>query len=167
MTTNFVILISVLVSGLLTIFLLNAIVNARIKKKVSENETPFAVDILKAILFLSGGLLISEITTSFQTLTKVLSNGSAGNELLIKEFTYFSLFFGITILTSILIVWFSTLMYSLISKGRSIFIEAANNNFNAVIIFIGLILALTITSKTGLAPLFDQFIPYPTMPIYH
>ena len=167
MTTNIVILISVLVSGLLTIFILNAIVNSRIKNKISENETPLTVDILKAILFLSGGLLLSEITTSFQTLTKVLPNSFTGNDLLLKEFSYFSIFLGITILTSILIVWLSTLMYSLISKGKSIFIEATNNNLNAVIMFIGLILALTIASKTGLAPLFDQFIPYPTMPIYH
>jgi hypothetical protein len=58
-------------------------------------------------------------------------------------------------------------MYSLISKGKSIFIEAANNNLNSVVIFIGIILALTIASKTGLTPLLDQFIPYPTMPVYH
>ena len=167
MTTNILILISVLVSGLLTIFILNAIVNSRIKNKISENETPIAVDILKAILFLSGGLLLSEITNSFQTLTKVLPNSFTGNDLLLKEFSYFSIFLGITILITILIVWLSTLMYSLISKGKSIFIEAANNNLNSVIIFIGLILALTIASKTELTPLFDQFIPYPTMPIYH
>lgn len=166
MTTDIVILISILISGLLTIFILNSIVNSRIKNKISENETPIAVDILKAILFLSGGLLLSEITTSFQTLTKVLPASFTGNDLLLKEFSYFSIFLGITILTTFLIVWLSTLMYSLI-KGKSIFIEVANNNLNAVIIFIGLILALTIATKTGLTPLFDQFIPYPTMPIYH
>ena len=167
MTTSIVILISVLISGLLTIFFLNSIVNSRIKNRISEKGTPLAVDILKAILFLSGGLLLSELTTSFQTLTKVLPNSFAGNDLLLKEFSYFSIFFGIIVLITILIVWLSSLMYSLISKGKSIFIEATNNNLNAVIIFIGLILALTIASKTGLTPLFDQFIPYPTMPIYH
>jgi len=167
MTTNIVILISVVVSGLLTIFILNSIVNSRIKNKISEKETPLAVDILKAILFLSSGLLLSEITTSFQTLTKVLPNSFKGNELLLKEFSYFSIFVGLTLLTTILIIWLSTLMYSLISKGKSIFIEAANNNLNAIIIFIGLLLALILASKTGLTPLFDQFIPYPSLPIYH
>ena len=100
MTTDIVILISVLVSGLLTIFILNSIVNSRIKNKISENKTPIAVDILKAILFLSGGLLLSEITTSFQTLTKVLPASFTGNNLLLKEFSYFSIFLGITILTT-------------------------------------------------------------------
>jgi hypothetical protein len=167
MTTSIVILISFLVSGLLTIFILNAITNSLIKNKISENETPICVDILKAILFLSGGLLLSEITIPFQTMIKVLSSSFTGNDLLLKEFSYFSIFLGITVVTSIIIVWLSTLMYSLISKGKSIFIEAANNNLNAVIIFLGLILALTIASKAGLPPIFEQFIPYPTMPIYH
>lgn len=167
MTTNILVLISVLASGLLNIFILNAIVNSRIKNKISANETPLAVDILKAILFLSGGLLLSELTNSFQTLTKVLPNAFTGNDLLLKEFSYFSIFLGLTLFITILIVWLSSLMYSLISKGKSIFIEAVNNNLNAIIIFIGLIFALTVAIKTGLTPLFDQFIPYPTMPIYH
>lgn len=167
MTTNIINLISVLVGGLLTIFILNAIVNSRIKNKVSENETPIAVDILKAILFLSGGLLLAEITTSFQTLTKVLPSSFTGNDLLLKEISYFSIFLGITILTALLNFWLSTLMYSLISKGKSIFIETSNNNLNAAIIFIGLMLALTVASKMGLTQLLDQLIPYPIMPIYH
>jgi len=167
MTTNIIILISVLISGLLAIFILNALVNSRIKNKISENESPFTIDILKAVLFLAGGLLLSEIITSFQTLTKVLPTSFTGNDLLLKEFSYFSIFFGITLLTTITIIWLSTLMYSLISKGKNIFIETANNNLSAVILFCGLILALTIASKSGLTALFDQFIPYPTMPIYH
>ena len=164
---NIVILILILVSGMLTLFILNAIVNSRLKNKISEGGTPISVDILKAILFLSGGLLLSEITDSFQTLTKVLPYSFNGNDLIIKEFSYFSIFLAITIFTTFLILWLSILMYSLISKGKSIFIEAANNNLNSVVIFIGIILALTIASKTGLTPLLDQFIPYPTMPVYH
>ncbi len=167
MTTNIVILISVLISGLLTIFILNLIIKSRIKKIISENENPIALDILKSSFFLCGGILLNEITSSFQTLSKVLSNSYTGNDLLLKEFSYFSIFLGITLLMTIFIVWLSILMYSLISKGKSIFIESSNNNLNAVILFIGVILTLTIASKTGLSPLFEQFIPYPTMPIYH
>ena len=167
MTTNIVILISVLISGLLTIFILNLIIKSRIKKIISENDNPIALDILKSSFFLCGGILLNEITSSFQTLSKVLSNSYTGNDLLLKEFSYFSIFLGITLLMTIFIVWLSILMYSLISKGKSIFIESSNNNLNAVILFIGVILTLTIASKTGLAPLFEQFIPYPTMPIYH
>lgn len=160
-------MISVLASVLLTIFILNGIVNSRIKNKISENEIPLAVDILKASLFILGGYLLNESYAAFQTLTKVLANGYPANALLIKEISYFSIFLGLTILYIILIIWLSTLMYSLISKGNSIFIEATNNNLNAVIIFIGLILSLSIASKPGLNTLFDQLIPYPTMPIYH
>lgn len=167
MTTNIIILISVVVSGLLTIFILNAIVNSRIKNKLSENETPITVDVLKAILFLSGGLLLSEIITSFQTLTKVLETSFTGNDLLLKEFSYFSIFLVITFVCIIIIIWLSTLMFSLVSKGKNIFLETANNNLNAILLFLGIILCLTLATKSGLTPLFDQFIPYPTMPVYH
>ena len=167
MTANIVILISVLVSGLLTIFILNEIVNFKMKKKISSNESPMAVDILKAFIFMSGGLLLSEITTSFLTLIQVLPSSFKANELLLKQFSYFSIFLVITLLTTIVIIWLSSLMFSLVSKGKDIFLETANDNLGAVILFCGLILALTIAVKTGITPLFDQFIPYHTMPIYY
>lgn len=167
MTANIVILISVLVSVLLTMFILNAIVNSRVKNKISELETPITIDVLKAFLFVTSGLLLSESLLSFQTLTKVLNSSYGGSELLMKEFSYFSVFIGITLLTIFLIFWLATLMYSLTSKGKGIFIESANNNLSSVILFCGILLALTLAVKSGLTPLFDYFIPYPTMPIYH
>ena len=167
MTTNIVIITSLIVSGLLTIFILNAIINSRIKNKISENESKISIDILKGLVFLCGGLILSEISTSFYTLTKVLPNNFTGSDLILKEVSYFSVFVGISILTVIIILWLSTLMYSLISKGKSIFFETTNNNIHAIILFAGLLLSLTIVTKTGLTPLFDQFIPYQTMPIYH
>lgn len=167
MTTNIILLSATLVSGLLTIFILNSIVNSRIKGKISENENPLSVDILKAILFLCGGLLLSEIVNSFQTMTKVLPSSFSGNDLLLKEIMFYSIFLGITLLTLVIILWFAAMMFGVTSKGKSIFIETANNNLNAVIIFCGLLLALTLAAKAGLSPLFDQFIPYPTMPTYH
>ena len=167
MTTNIILLSAILVSGLLTVFILNSIINSRIKGKISENENPFSVDILKAILFLCGGLLLSEIVNSFQTMTKVLPSSFSGNDLLLKEIMFYSIFLGITLLTLIVILWLAAMMFGVTSKGKSIFIETANNNLNAVIIFCGILLALTLAAKAGLSPLFDQFIPYPTMPTYH
>jgi hypothetical protein len=167
MTTNIILLSAVLVSGLLTVFILNSIVNSRIKGKISENENPLSVDIQKAILFLCGGLLLIEIVDPFQTMTKVLPSSFTGNNLLLKEIMFYSIFLGITLLTLVVIIWFATLMFGVTSKGKSIFIETANNNLNAVIIFCGILLALTLAAKAGLSSLFDQFIPYPTMPTYH
>lgn len=165
MTTNIILLSAILVSGVLIVFILNSIVNSRIKGKVSEN--PISVDILKAILFLCGALLLSEVVNSFQTMLKVLPSSVSGNDLLMKEIMFYSIFLGIILLTVIIILWLSAMMFGVTSKGKSIFIETANNNLNAVILFCGILLALTLAAKAGLSPLFDQFIPYPTMPTYH
>ena len=167
MTTNIIILATIMISGLLTVFLINSIVNSRIKNKLSENESPLTVDIVKAILFLCGGLLLSEIVNSFQTLIKVLPSSFTGNDLLLKEVMFYSIFLGIALLTLLIILWLSAMMFGIVSKGKNIFIETANNNLNAVILFCGILLALTFAAKAGVTPLLDQFIPYPTMPIYH
>jgi len=167
MTTNVLILISIIISALLYIFILNSIVNSKLKNKLSEIETPITADLLKGVLFLCGGLMLIEIIESFQTLIKVLASSFSGNDLLIKEFSYFSVFLGISLLTTFVIVWLATLMFSLISNGKNIFIETANNNLNALLLFCGILLALTVAVKPSLSALFDQFIPYPTMPIYH
>ncbi|MBK7888516.1 MAG: hypothetical protein IPJ86_14925 [Bacteroidetes bacterium] len=167
MTLNIIILVAVIISGMLTVFLLNSIVNARMKGKIADNEHPIAGDILKGILFLCGGLILSEVVISFQTITKVLPSSFTGNDLLLKDVMYYSIFFGIVLLILIANIWLSAIMFSITSKGRSIFMETANNNLNAVIIFSGIVLALTLAAKAGLAPLLDQFIPYPTMPVYH
>lgn len=167
MTTNIIILLAVLISGLLSIFLLNSIINSRMKNRLSENEYPITLDAMKAVWFLSGGLLISEILNSFQTLIKILPSSFKGNELLLEEIMFFSIFLGIVLLTLITIIWFSAMMFGIVSKGKNIFIEVANNNINAIILYSGILLTLTFAAKAGIMPLLDQFIPYPTMPIYH
>ncbi|MBL0310572.1 MAG: hypothetical protein IPP77_13130 [Bacteroidetes bacterium] len=167
MTTNIILLVVVLVSGLLTVFIFNSIINSRIKGKVSENENPISIDILKAILFLCGGLLLSEIINTFQTMTKVLPSSFTGNDLLLKEIMFFSIFLGIALLVLFVNLWLSAIMFGIVSKEKNIFIEVANNNLGATILFVGILLALTFAAKAGLSPMLDQFIPYPTMPTYH
>ena len=167
MTTNIVIFFSILVSGLLTILVINYLLNSRFKNKLTENEIPIAHDIFKSVLYISSGLLISQIVTSFQTLLKVLPSSFTGNDLLLKEFSYFSIFLGLTILTEMIIIWIATLMFSFICKGKSIFMEVSNNNLNAVAVFIGLQISLTIASMPALVQILEQFIPYPSLPIYH
>ena len=167
MTTNIILLSAIIVSGLLTVFLLNSIVNSRLKGKISDNEHPITGDIIKAVLFLCGGLLLGEMVVSFQTMTRVLPSSFKGNDLLIKEILYFSIFLGITFLTLLANIWLSSIMFSVTSKGKSIFMETANNNLNAVIIFCGIALSLSLAAQSGLTPLLDQFIPYPKMPVYY
>ena len=74
---------------------------------------------------------------------------------------------GISLLILSIIVWLSILTYGIVAKGKNVFIEIANNNIGAVILFSGIILAITLVAKSCITPLLDQFIPYPTLPIYH
>lgn len=167
MTTNIIILSAVLISSMLLIFLLNSIVNSKIKNKISDKEPLLTTALMKAILFFCGGLLISEIVNSFQILIKVLPSSFSGNDLLLKELMFFSIFIGISLFLLIVILWFSAIMFGVITKGKDIYIEVANNNLLAVILFCGILFSLTFAAKGGIAPLLDQFIPYPTLPIYH
>ena len=167
MTTTMLTLIASLFSGMLFIYIINLFVNSRLKKKLSENETPITINILKAVLFISGGLLISEILNPFQTLINVLPASISGNELLLNEIMYYSLYLGILLLVFIIILWISILMFGIISKGKNIFIETANNNLNDVLLFIAIMIALVFAAKSGITPLLDLFIPYPELPIYH
>jgi len=167
MTTT-IILIAVLISSIITLFILDTGVNYLMKKKVSVNDKiPLTVHIVKAIVFISSGILLNDLFNSFETLSTVLSSSFTGNDLLFKSFSYFSIFWVITLLAIAIINWLSFLMYMLVSKGENLFIEIAKNNLGAVILFCGLLLALTIAIKTGLTPILDQLIPYPTLPEYH
>jgi divalent metal cation (Fe/Co/Zn/Cd) transporter len=118
-------------------------------------------------LFVSGGLLLSEILNPFQTLMNVLPTFIAGNELLLRAIMYYSLFLGILLLVFIIVLWVSILMFGVISKGKNIFIETANNNLSDVLLFSAIMIALIYAVNSGLIPLLDLFIPYPELPTYY
>ena len=47
---------------------------------------------MKVVLFICSSMLLAEMTTTFQTLVKVLPSSFAGNDLLIQELFYFTKF---------------------------------------------------------------------------
>ena len=110
--------------------------------------------------------LLSELINTFQTLTKILPSQIEGNSLVLKEISFYCVFLGITLFVFVILFWLSTLLFSLFSKGESIFVEVANDNLNSLILFSALLLAFVFAVKSGLTPLLDEFIPYPEMPIY-
>lgn len=167
MKTNLILVLSAIFSGILTVYLLNIIVNLRIKNKIGYSDNPIALHILKAILFSVAGILLQEIAAPFQTLIKVLPSTTNGADLLVQQIMYYSMFLGIVVLLIFLIIWFSALVFTVTSKGKSIFIEAANNSLGSVIYFAGVVFALSFAVKSNIVPLLDVFIPYPTMPIFH
>ncbi|MEZ5003441.1 MAG: hypothetical protein R2730_10455 [Chitinophagales bacterium] len=166
MTTNIITIIAVLISALLTIFILNSMVNLKLKNKLSENENPITINLFKAILFLCGGIVLNEISQSFNTVTNVLPALFSDNKLVLNEISYCSIFYGIGLISLLLIFWSASLMFTIISGGKSVFLEVTNNNLNAVLLFAGLIFAILIAVKPLLLPIFDQLIPYPNIPTY-
>lgn len=164
--TNILALLAIILSTAVSLFLINGFVKSKLKTKLSENENPISISYFKGVLFVTLGLLLSELIYTFQTLTKILPGQLEGNGLVLKEISFYCVFLGITLLVFVVLFWLSTLLFSLFSKGESIFIEVANNNLNSVLLFSALLLAFVLAVKTGLTPLLDEFIPYPEMPVY-
>lgn len=164
--TNVLTILAVLISTALAIFLLNGFTKYQLKKKLSENNQPITVSYFKGGLFVSIGLLISEVITTFQTISKILPSQSAGDNLILKEISFYCTFFGIIILVFIIVFFFSTVLFKILNKGESVFFEVANNNIHSVIIFLAILLTFVIAIKTGVTPLLDGYIPYPEIPIY-
>ena len=167
MTTYIVLVSSILISGFLMVFVLNTTVKALVRKKIKPDESPVSVDIIKAVLFTMGSLLISEAVVSFQTVNKVLSESFKGNDLILKQITYASIFIFIILVMIFMILGISIMLYSLITKGRNIILEAVNNDYNAIIVYIGIVVSFTLVLKEVLNPLLDCFIPYPNIPFYN
>jgi hypothetical protein len=167
MTVQLLILLAALVSASLSLFILNLFVSARLKGKVPINEAPIAADLLRAVIFLSAGLMLNDVAMFFQTVITILPSSYSGSELHLMEISYCSLLLAVTLTSCFIIIWTSSLMYSLIAKGKSIFIEVANNNLGSLILFSALLIVLTLAAKAGLSGVLDSFIPYPTLPIYH
>lgn len=163
---NILTLLAIVLSTAVSLFLLNGFVKSKLKTKLSENENPISVSYFKGVLFLAIGLLLSELINTFQTLTKILPSQLEGNSLVLKEISLYCIFLGITLLVFIVLFWLSTLLFSLFSKGESVFMEVANDNLNSIILFSTILLAFVFATKTGLTPLLDEFIPYPEMPVY-
>ena len=158
--------IAILVSTALTLYLINSFVKFKLKKKLSGNEQPISVIYFKGILFISAGLVFSELIETFQILTKILPSQIEGNNLILREVAYYCIFSSITLIIFTLIFWLSTVLFSLLSQGERIFWEVAHNNSNAVLLFAAILLAFTLALKTSITPLLDEFIPYPEIPLY-
>ncbi len=164
--TNILTLLAITLSTAVSLFLLNGFLKIKLKNKLSENENPISISYFKSVLYVSLGLLLGELINTFQTLTKILPSQLEGSNLVLKEISFYCVFLGITLFIFVILLWLSTLLFSLFSKGESIFIEVANNNLKSLILFSGILLAFVFAVKTGLTPLLDEFIPYPEIPNY-
>ena len=84
----------------------------------SDVESPVSAPTLKAVLFLSFGLLISEFIETVKILQTVLSNTNLsidiGNNAVLKEVSMIGAFFSVILLIYVIIVALAALMHKLI-----------------------------------------------------
>ena len=137
--TNIFTLLAITLSTAVSLFLLNGFLKTKLKNKLSENENPISISYFKSVLYVSLGLLLGELINTFQTLTKILPSQLEGSNLVLKEISFYCVFLGITLFLFVILLWLSTLLFSLFSKGESIFIEVANNNLKSLILFSGIL----------------------------
>lgn len=158
---------ALILSSILCISLLNYFINRQMKGRFTENEIPLGVNLFKSILFICGGLLIAEISSTSKEVIQILSLGSGDSNTLLPFITYFSLFFGIVLIILSISLWFSTMIFTVITKGKNVFEYAMQNDVRSVILFGGIAISISLAVKSGIAELLSQIIQYPNSPMFH
>lgn len=167
MTSELFFVLIIVTASVLMLFVLYRILRYRFSKVITESETILSVELIKAGVFVSGGIVLHEVVPIFQVLSKVLSSSFAGNELILKECMYLCVFCGTAIIYVLVLTWLSTILYTVFRKGRNIFIDAGNNELSSVILMVGILFGLSLATSAGLNLLLEHLVPYPSAPIYH
>jgi len=155
-----------LLSGILSLSLINYVTNRRLKKLIKGTDVLLSVNILKAALFFCCGLLISEIGIAGKEVLNFQAQ-KPGAELALLLAGYLSLFLLISLMMAFLCIWFSRLIFSTFTKGKDIYMSSANSEIAEVILFVGILSSITFIVKPGLMDLLLHAIQYSTLPIYH
>ena len=163
MRIELIVLSATLLGTLITIFLLNAAVNSRVRGKLSDNMAPLSLEIFKSVLFIIAGLHIATADAAIRSLSSFVSPIENTSHWLGLT----SIFIGLSMLTLLLNLWFSVMMYTVVSAGRGISFELASGNYGAVIQVSSILIAMTIATKPGLAAVLNYVIPYPKSPLFH
>lgn len=167
MTERIILLFGSILGCLLLLFILNAILNKRTKSRSQDNNNLLAENAVKAVVFITASILLSETVNTFQILNNVLQKGDGSAVFWQTQIMYFSFMLGVTLLMQMINIWISSIMFNVFSGGQSIFLEIANDSIRSSLLFAGILIALTLTTKPGLSLLLDKFIPYPSVANFH
>lgn len=143
-------------------FVINLILESRLTSRLSDLERPQTIAWLKAGVFTSVGVMFSGLLQSILSTEKVLQQIGEYSHIQILSFA--ALFLGIAIISYILIFILCAVLYTFFSSGRGIFVETANDNMAAVALFVGILIGTVLAIKEGLPLIYEEFIPYPTIP---
>ena len=159
--------IAFLFGAIISFSLFNYLISNKIKSRFTADEIPLGINLLKAIYFVCGGLMLAEINGPLTDLTDILSNSADKGGSLLNAAMYFSIFLGIAILSTAIVLWFSSITYSVATKGTNLLSDAINNKTGNLILYAGIAFSFTIIVKGSLGPMLTWIIPYPTTPLFH
>lgn len=161
------IILLVICSNILTISLINYIVNKKVSSRFNVGEEPSGLYIVKAALFVCAGLVLSEIGTALKEVSQVYSIGNSPSNAWVGILTYYAAFFSITGLVIFIASWFSVMVFAVFTKGKNIFGDALADNTNYSVLFVGIILSIFLSIKPGVSALLMYLIQYPVSPVFH
>ena len=166
MIDSLILLGSGLISGVLLVFLLNAALNFSTRKLIKPNDSPLGLHVLKAAAFISAGLLVDELLHALRALQHTLPAVSNIEAYLVEGLSYYGLFLGTVIVVVLVLVYLSALMFSLVSGGKNVFVESANESYSSMLLYASVLLAFTFAVKASLGAFMETFIPYQEPVIY-
>lgn len=155
-----------LLCSILGLSLVNFITNRKLKKFHSGADAFQGVSILKATFFVCFGLLISEVGTAGKEVLNFQSLNPVGGLALFLA-GYISLFFSLALLTTLICMWFSRLVFSVFTRGKNIYEVASNSEIAHIAMFAGIVICITIVVKPGLSDLLLHSILHSSTPIFH
>ena len=155
-----------LLSSLLSLSLINYIINRRLKKTSKTTDSLLGSNILKAILFVCSGLIFSEVGSAGKEILN-LQSAHSGGKFAILLAGYFSLFFSVAFVIVFVCTWFSRLVFSILTKGKNIYECVANGETADLMLFAGILGCITLVVKPGIMGLLLEFIRYSGVPSFH
>lgn len=142
---------------------LNVFLNFRIRKiSATTDQLSTASAILKASIFISIALVVSELGELISPLTSTLRLTYSGNEYYIKLLEYLSIFTGIGVILIMIDYFISLLIFNIISAGRNLVIEVSSNNWGLTVLYAAIFVSIAIFIKSEMVLILDYLIPYPT-----
>jgi len=139
---------------------------SRIKKTAVLDVDSFGSHLLESGMLICTGMLLSELIYPMRILIKLDKNAFIYDNATKEAISMYCLYWAITAIILLIILFVTHVLYYLFSDKKSIFIDAVTGNHGLVILYIGILVAITLVTKSVMPDIFDQYIPYPAVPGY-
>ena len=166
MNESLIILGSGFVTAVLLILLTNEVTNLSLPKEQVKEESFSATSLLKGAMFVSGGILLTELLASMQQMFHLLPETLNAQDYTLDGLKYYGIFFGATLVSLLILIYSSALLYAVTSGGDNIFKQATKGKTEQVLLYFVILITLSLGVKLGLGEFMNTFLPYQQPVIY-